>query len=200
MADFLAGYISTGNLSVGNAERKVTVNGFNFFAQDQWQITRKLNLNLGLRYEYFGPLHNGNKDLAVFIPGRGLVIQGNGIDSIFPPDRNNFAPRFGFAYQPTARNDLVVRGGFGVYYDQININPFLDYRPPNGAADGLEGNPAGPSPVSSYSARPVTDGNLASYFSRASTTCPTGNLHPGTAEANLWHLLRQPEFPGAVLL
>jgi len=129
----------------------VLVNGFDFFAQDQWQITPKLNVNLGLRYEYFGPLHNGKKDLAVFIPGKGIVIQGAGIDSIFPADKNNFAPRFGFAYQPTRKNDLVVRGGIGVFYDQINMNPFLDYRPPNGAADGLEGNPAGPSPVSSYS-------------------------------------------------
>jgi carboxypeptidase family protein/TonB-dependent receptor-like protein len=159
LADFLAGYISTGNLSVGDAERHVTVNGFNFFAQDQWQVTRKLNLNLGLRYEYFGPLHNDDKDLAVFIPGQGLVIQGDGINSIFPPDKNNVAPRFGFAYKPTSKDDLVVRGGFGVFYDQININPFLDYRPPNGAADGLEGNPAGPHAVSSYSAA-GTDGSF----------------------------------------
>ena len=188
LADFLAGYISTGNLSVGDAERKVVVNGFNLFAQDQWQITRKLNFNLGLRYEYFGPLHNGNKDLAVFVPGKGLVVQGNGINSVFPPDRNNFAPRFGFAYQPTAKNDLVVRAGFGVYYDQININPFLDYRPPNSAADGLEGNPAGPSPVSSYSQTgitvdPVTKLRVGTLFPWQPNvalfpgieTCPTGN-------------------------
>ena len=194
LADFLAGYISTGNLSVGNAERKVLVNGFNLFAQDQWQVTRKLNLNLGLRYEYFGPLHNGNKDLAVFVPGQGLVVQGNGIDSIFPPDRNNFAPRFGFAYQPTAKNDIVVRGSFGVYYDQININPFLDYRPPNGAADGLEGNPAGPSPVSSYSTSGLTvdpttglkTGTLFQWQPGVALfpgiqTCPTGNC-PGTGQ------------------
>jgi hypothetical protein len=184
LADFLAGYISTGNLSVGDAERKVIVNGFNLFAQDQWQITRKLNLNLGLRYEYFGPLHNDNKDLAVFVPGRGLVVQGAGIDSIFPPDRNNFAPRFGFAYQPTAKPDLVVRGGFGVFYDQININPFLDYRPPNGAADGLEGNPAGPSPVSSYSAT-GTNGSFAWQpgvpLFPGIQVCPTGNC-PATGQ------------------
>jgi hypothetical protein len=175
LADFLAGDVATANLSVGDAERKVVVNGFDFFGQDQWQITRKLNLNLGLRYEYFGPLHNDTKDLAVFIPGQGLVVQGNGINSIFPPDRNNFAPRFGFAYQPTARNDLVVRGGLGIFYDQININPFLDYRPPNGAADGLEGNPAGPAPVSSYSASAFT-WQPQTYIFPGITTCPTGNV------------------------
>ena len=101
-------------------------------------------------------------------PARAWSFKATASTAIFPPDRNNFAPRFGFAYQPTARNDLVVRGGFGVYYDQININPFLDYRPPNGAADGLEGNPAGPQPVSSYSASAAFSGSPASPLFPAS--------------------------------
>ena len=125
-------------------------NGFDFFAQDDWQVTPKLNLNLGLRYEYFGPLHsNGADDLGVFIPGKGLVVQGAGVNSIFPPDKNNFAPRAGFAY--SVGDGFVVRGGAGVFYDQININPFLDFRPPISAADGLEDNPVGPDAVDSYS-------------------------------------------------
>lgn len=151
LADFLAGDVQSSSIAVGNAERHVTVNAYNLFFQDGWQITRKLNLNFGLRYEYFGPIHSDQKDLAVFIPGKGLVTQGNGIGSIFPPDKNNVAPRFGFAYQPTPKGDLVVRGGIGVFYDQINMNPFLDYRPQDSGADGLEGNPAGPHSVSSYS-------------------------------------------------
>src|SRR5581483_4369178 len=132
-------------------ERFVKVNAYNFYVQDAWQLTSKLNLNLGLRYEYFGPLHSDKKDLAVFIPGRGLVVQGNGIDSIFPPNHNDFAPRFGFSYQPTDSGDLVLRGGFGIYFDQINMNPFLDFRPPIAAAQGIQGNPFGAAPVSTYS-------------------------------------------------
>jgi hypothetical protein len=151
LADFLAGDVSTSSIAVGDAERFVRVTGFDFFAQDQWQITRKLNLNFGLRYEYIGPLHSPNQDLAVFVVGQGLKIQGNGINSIFPPDKNNFAPRIGFAYQPTERTDFIVRGGIGVFYDQINMNPFLDFRPPISGADGLQDNPIGPHPVDSYS-------------------------------------------------
>ncbi|MGB7469728.1 MAG: carboxypeptidase-like regulatory domain-containing protein, partial [Candidatus Acidiferrum sp.] len=173
LADFLAGDVSTVSMAVGDAERTVTVNGLSFFGSDQWQVTRKLNINLGLRWEYFGPLHNDSKDLAVFIPGQGLVVQGNGISSIFPPDKNNFAPRFGFAYEPFSKGDVVVRGGFGVFYDQINMNPFLDYRPPNGAADGLEDNPAGPKPVSLYSASDFTWQPNVAIFPGV-TTCPTG--------------------------
>ncbi len=180
LADFLAGDISSANISVGNAERKVVVNAFSLFAGDSFQATSNLNLTFGLRYEYFGPLHNGSKNLSVFIPGKGLVVQGNGIDSIFPADKNNVAPRFGFAYKPTIAHDLVVRGGVGVFFDQINMNPFLDYRPPNGAAGGLQGNPAGPSPVSSYSLSGGGSEDLLvwqpnTYIFPGLTSCPTGN-------------------------
>ncbi len=177
LADFLAGQVSGASITVGNAERKVLVNGFDFFAQDNWQLTKKLNINLGLRYEYFGPLHsNGTKDLAVFVPGSALIVQGVDIDSIFPPDKNNFAPRVGFAYQPTDKADLVIRGGIGVFFDQINMNPFLDYRPANGGADGLENNPAGPHPVDNYALSAFQwDTQIANngYVFPGVTTCPT---------------------------
>src|SRR5438270_3396613 len=172
LADFLAGDVASASLAVGNAERKVRVNAFDFFGQDSWQVTRKLNINLGLRYEYIGPLHSVNKDLAVFTPDRGLLIQGNGINSIFPSDRNNFAPRFGFAYQPTSSESLVVRGGIGVFFDQINMNPFLDFRPGGAGADGLQDNPSGPSPVANYSAGPLTWQPNTFIFS-PNIPCPT---------------------------
>ncbi len=150
LADYLAGNVSSSSIAVGNAERNVIATGFDFFAQDDWQVTSKLNLNFGLRYEYFGPLHsNGVKNLAVFDPNRGLAVQGVNIGSIFPPDYNNLAPRFGFAFQP--KEGWAIRGGAGVFLDQINMNPFLDFRPPISAADGLEDNPYGPDPVDNYS-------------------------------------------------
>jgi len=170
-ADFLAGDIQSGGIAVGTAERKVVVNGIDFFGQDAWQVTNKLNINWGLRWDYFGPLHSsGTSDLAVFIPSAG----GTKVGQIFPPDKNNFAPRVGFAYQPTDRSDLVVRGGVGVYYDQINMNPFLDFRPPN-AADGLEDNPAGPHPVSTYSLGTAQWQPNVPIFPGVST-CTTGNV------------------------
>jgi hypothetical protein len=190
LADFLTGDVSLctpakiangdpcgSSIAVGNPERNVYVNAFNFYFQDSWQWTKKLSINYGMRYEYFGPLHSGDKDLAVFIPSKGLVIQGAGIDSIFPPDRNNFAPRLGFAYQ--AKTDTVVRGSLGVFYDQININPFLDFRPPANAADGLQDNPIGPHPVSNYSLSgynwQAVQAGGASIFPDV-TTCTTLNV------------------------
>src|SRR5207253_275029 len=68
LADYLAGDVSNSSIAVGNPERNVYVNAFNFYFQDAWQWTKKLSINYGMRYEYFGPLHNGDKDLAVFVP------------------------------------------------------------------------------------------------------------------------------------
>ncbi len=171
LADFLAGNVSSADIAVGNPERFVRVNSFDFFAQDNWQLTRKLNLNLGLRYDYVGPLYSVNQDLAVFVQGEGLKIQGAGLNSIFPRDKNNFAPRLGFAYQPGTKNDLVVRGGIGLFYDQINMNPFLDFR--GSGADGLQDNPIGPKPVDNYSITTPFTWQSGQYIFPGVTTCPT---------------------------
>jgi Carboxypeptidase regulatory-like domain/TonB dependent receptor len=151
LTDFLAGDVSTSTITVGNPERWVKVNAFNAYVQDSWELTKRLTLNFGLRYEYFGPMHSDKKDIANFIPGTGFVVQGVNGKSLFDPGKNHFAPRIGFAYQPRGSGDLVVRGGFGVYYDQINLNPFLDFRPPISAPSGIQGNPFGTSPLSTYS-------------------------------------------------
>src|SRR5262249_9638826 len=126
LADFLAGDVASSTIAVGDPERFVTVNAYNLYFQDQWQLTHKLNVNLGLRYNYFAPLSIDRTDIAIFPPAKGLQIP----DSISPPNRNDFAPRIGFAYQPTDKGDWVIRGGVGVFFDQINMNPFLDFRPP----------------------------------------------------------------------
>jgi len=148
LADFLSGDVSSSTIAVGNPERFVHVNAFNAYVQDSFQLTKKLNVQYGVRYEYFGPLKSDKGgDIANFVPGTGFTTQG----SLFDPGKDHFAPRFGFAYQPTAKGDLVVRGGFGVFYDQINLNPFLDFRPTITASQGIQGNAFGSSPVSTYS-------------------------------------------------
>ena len=151
MADYLAGDVSGSSVAVGDPERWVIVNAYNLFFQDGWQATKRLNLTFGMRYEYFGPMHSEHSDISVFIPGTGFKTQGAGISSLWPPDRNNFAPRLGFAYQPTSKPDLVVRGGVGVFYDQINLNPFLDFRPPITASQGIQGNAFGSHGVDTFS-------------------------------------------------
>jgi hypothetical protein len=183
LADYLAGLVSSSSVAVGDPERWVKVNAFNLYFQDGWQVTKRLSLTFGMRYEYFGPMHSDKKDISVFIPGTGFKTQGAGIDSIFPPDKNNFAPRLGFSYQPTGKGDLVVRGGVGVFYDQINLNPFLDFRPPITASQGIQGNAFGPAGVTGVSTFQADFCGLTSYNWQAvqvpNSVCPTGTPNAG---------------------
>jgi len=188
LADFLAGDVSSSTIAVGNPERWVKVNALNFYVQDNWQITKKLNLELGLRYEYFGPMKStrSSAQIANYVTGTGFEIQGqNGVD-LYDPGKNHFAPRVGFAYQLDSKGDLVVRGNFGVYYDQINLNPFLDFRPPLvGASQGIQGNPFGNSPVSTYTAPfcgIVASGGYQ-WDAVQQAVCPLGYTNAGAANS-----------------
>ncbi len=155
LADFLSGYVYQSTIVRGNQERKVTMNSFDLFAQDTWQLSPQLTLNYGLRYDYQGPIHDGNDDLSVFNPAKGgLVTVGKEIGNLYPQYWKAFSPRVGFAYQPSAAQGFVVRGGFGIYFDTPAIVPFLDNSSSlstpsvaNNGPLGVEGNPAGSQPV-----------------------------------------------------
>lgn len=175
LADFMAGNVTHSNDTIGQPERLVYVNTFSLFFQDAWQVTRKLSMNYGVRYDYFGPMHDPQKDLSTFLPGRGLLFQGAGIPSLYPPDWTNFAPRLGFAYRPREKGKLVVRASFGVYYDEPNLNPFLANSALNGGTNGVESNPAGSNPVSTIELDSYTIPQNTYIFPAVGPTCPTGN-------------------------
>ena len=154
LADFLAGKTTTASITIGDPDRQVFVNTWFLNAGDSWQVTQKLNLNYGIRYDYEGPLHNQYSNLSVFRPAltatNGLAFQGNQISSLYPQYYKNFSPRLGASY--ALNENTVVRAAYGWYADTPNLNPFLDNRPGNAAPNGVEGNPGGGSPVYSISA------------------------------------------------
>jgi hypothetical protein len=176
LADFLSGRVKTSSIALGDPDRQVFVNTFTFFGQDSWQLSKKFNVNYGLRWDYEGPLHNSYKNLSVFRPdlttlNDGIVYQGAGINNLYDPTYLNFSPRVGFAYQltPTA----VLRAGAGLYYDTPNLNPFLDNRPGNGAPNGVEGNPGGPDPVLTSTANAYT---IVSGVDPFTSSAPSNSL------------------------
>jgi len=154
LADFLAGETSAASIAIGDPERQVFVNTWFLNAGDNWQITPKLNVNYGVRFDYEGPLHNSDQNMSVFRPAltssAGLAIQGSQISSLYPRYWKSFSPRLGASY--AVDQNTVLRAGFGFYVDTPNLNPFLDNRPGNSAPNGVEGNPTGPSPVYNVSA------------------------------------------------
>ena len=149
LADFLAGNVYQSTILSGDVRRHVNQNIFDLFAQDSWRITREVNINLGLRWDFQGPMHTGQQDLSTFDPSKGgLVVVGQQIDDLYPRSWKNFSPRLGFTYQPNGREDFVVRGGLGLYYDTPATSPFLDQASlANNGAIGVEANPAGTKPV-----------------------------------------------------
>jgi hypothetical protein len=144
-ADFLLGLPNTLAQSSGNefAARRTS---WSFFLQDDWKVTRRLTLNLGLRYDPLTPTTDLRNRLSAYRPGQqsqlfplappGLVFPGDpGIpEATFGADLNNVAPRFGFAWDPTGTGSWSIRGGYGIFYDMerpIAIGQFTSQQPWN---------------------------------------------------------------------
>ena len=151
LADFLSGRIATGNASInyGAQQRNYWLTGFSAFAQDTWKVNRNLTLNYGLNWTYQSPINNPANAISTFIPKDGGItyVGTNGLKTLWPRDFHDFGPRLGFAYQPVAGGKLVIRGGWGLFYQIPNVAYFGDSGASNGAGSGINGNIGGPEPV-----------------------------------------------------
>lgn len=147
LSDFLAGRVSSSSIQVGQMQDVYYMNSYSWFLQDTYKVTPKLTLNYGVRYEYFGPFYDHDNRFSIFQPSQGITFIPQQLGSLYPARKNNFAPRFGFAYSPQRNGKFVVRGSYGIYYDSPSLNGFGDNRPPNSGATGIIYNPAGPSPI-----------------------------------------------------
>jgi outer membrane receptor protein involved in Fe transport len=108
--------------AVGFAEWSQPSWNYNLFAQDTWQVTSDLTLNLGLRYDVDNTITVGN-DLVGAYNDRVIGRQGGGpVAEQVPRDLNNVAPRVGFAWVPTSSRRTIVRGSAGIFYDQNHFN------------------------------------------------------------------------------
>ena len=135
-ADFLLGDISTGQYTTPTVVHNYQYSS-NFFAQDTWRIRPRLTINYGLRYELFSPMLNHQNAMSNFTSasGGGFVTAQSGdwfSRGLVHPDKNDFAPRFGFSWQPV--NRVVLRGGYGMFYQhivRIGSESMLALNPPN---------------------------------------------------------------------
>ncbi len=136
--------ISDTAVNYGENIRGYRMSDYSFFIADDWKVNSKLTLNIGLRGEYFGFPSEVNGFLNVFDyyaalatgnPQDGFIFASNfdpasiagaaqsnlkkaSSPSIISGDRNNFMPRFGFAWSPFGGNRLVLRGGYGIFFER----------------------------------------------------------------------------------
>jgi hypothetical protein len=154
--EFLIGVVSLTGLANGITDRALRTTDYNFFVQDDWKISPRLKLNLGLRYELDLPPYDTRGRISAFdaslyrpnplggLPLGGIVQAGNAIAQydvanvpnvsarVGRTDTNNFAPRIGFAYSILKSNRIVVRGGYGIYYSRPSFQYLVNnmYLPP----------------------------------------------------------------------
>jgi hypothetical protein len=151
LADFLLGYAQT---NTGTAPPGV--DGVNLstlwqvFAQDDWKAAGNLTFSFGLRYEYYAPWINDRNrisrfdpdfpggrviypaDKFYFVPGLGFIPTDKPLASrgLYEPDRNDLAPRFGFAWRPFGNNRSSVRGSYGIFIDNSLVTDNLSISNP----------------------------------------------------------------------
>ncbi|MGB0032372.1 MAG: TonB-dependent receptor [Candidatus Sulfotelmatobacter sp.] len=196
--DFLAGFNFVSVIGSGTNSLHNRANDFSSFFQDDWKVNSRLTLNLGLRYDYFGPTTETDGHFVGFDPSKatttplpavpgclatcgvavtgGFVQAGNGnlpgypkvSDGLVDPNYKNFGPRIGFAYQATDNGKVVVRGGYGIFFDRPNMRLFnsqLFNMPYEMLATALETPSESPFvQVPLPSAFPLTPSGNPSYF------------------------------------
>jgi hypothetical protein len=121
LADFIFGLPSTiqlGNNFVTNLRQQVT----SLYVQDDFRVTPKLTVNLGLRWEFATPITERDNNWTNFNPATNTLVKatGGGLynESLVHPDYKDFGPRIGMAYSFTPK--LVMRGGYGISYSFFN--------------------------------------------------------------------------------
>ena len=126
LGDLLLGFPFLTSVARVDNPQQIRTESYNFFINDSFRVTQQFNLVAGLRYEYNSPPVDADDRANVYdVATRSLVQVGtNGVPrSGFDADKNNFAPRIGFAWGFGEDQATVIRGGYGVYYDQSALAP-----------------------------------------------------------------------------
>src|SRR5579863_300250 len=120
-ADFLLGLPQDTSRTVGFAQAYLRQNSYAGYAQDDWRVSSRLTLNVGVRYEYFAPFTDARGQLLNLdystLPNPPRLLH---VGSAGEPNRTNFAPRVGLAWSPPVTlapgRKMVFRAGYGVYF------------------------------------------------------------------------------------
>ncbi len=125
LEDFFAGAPTSGRIFLGNSRRHVSFWSYGAFIQDDWHVSKRFAVNLGVRYELNTVIKEVDNLLGNFDFQQGLVQVGKQISSPYNGDHNNFAPRVGFAWDLRGNGKTVIRAGGGVMYEIPHFDAFI---------------------------------------------------------------------------
>jgi hypothetical protein len=174
LEDFVAGDPTRWQLLYGDPGRKINLRSFGVFAQDDYRITPRVTLTLGLRYDITKPIEDSRNQLANYVPTEGIVQVGRGISSPYPTNYNNVSPRLGVAWDIFGTGKTVLRAGGGIIFEEPSIRTFMF----NGG--GLNLNPT------AFPSLPPGNGTINSFL----------EVSDDPSQLN-WNLTGPPIFPSA---
>jgi hypothetical protein len=125
LEDYFGGQPTKGQLLSGHSQIALTWMNTAGYIQDDWRVTSKVMLNMGLRYSFASPMKDANGNLGNFDPTLGMVQQGRGIDSVWKGDHRDFEPRLGLAWDVSGKGTTVVRAGFSLMHESYTLATFL---------------------------------------------------------------------------
>jgi hypothetical protein len=194
-----------------NFSRSNRYHEFALYFNDSWLLRQRISMNLGLRYDYFGVQHNKNEQLdSNFYFGAGVtpqerIRQGNVlvapdslVGGLWEPDKNNFSPRVGAAWDISGDGKTSLRGGYGIGYERNfgNVTFNVIQNPPNYAVVSLTAGATPGFPVGSLPITPLNGGPLVNPLAGV-TLPPTSLRHVQqdirTAYAHFWSTSLQRE-------
>ena len=152
-ADFLLGLPATASIAYGNADKYLRQNVSSAYVVDDWRVGPSLTLNSGLRWDYGAPITERqdrlvNLSLTPDFSTARQTLAGQGDSrSLVQPDRRGFSPRIGLAWRPRLGSSLVVRAGYGIYYDTSvyrNLALRMAQQPPLSKAFSVENSAQSP--------------------------------------------------------
>jgi carboxypeptidase family protein len=147
-ADFLLGLPQTTSVRFGASSNYLRAWVYSGYFQDDWRVTSHFTLNAGLRYQYSTPFREqyGHLSDLTIAPGFASAAVVTGLEpgslprSLLRGEANNLAPRLGIAYRPWTQHSLVLRAGYGIFYDgsiYSRIIPNMVNQPPFAQAETL---------------------------------------------------------------
>jgi hypothetical protein len=164
----------------GNPDSTIKNKPIAFFGQDSWKVSKNLTINYGLRYDV--ELTETIAPVGIKDPLSGITLAASdilaaqdaiGVQQGIPRDKNNWAPRFGFAWDVTGKGESVIRGSYGLYYD----HPLLAVAFNSDIADTSQQQQSiltasgGPSPTSLLNATQVFQGTVCGVNGSSSAIC-----------------------------